>query len=207
MPPQAPNLGPPSGVAGVNVRSTFTPGQTEDAVPSSNSPSLRGGAQIVNSTHALLDDDVIAWFGSFPIRESSRCTDMLSGATFTQAESGEHHGRPATMFIFFDLAVQSEGTFVLRYRVAEMDVHPSQPLLFSTVAECYGEPFKISSAGEHSGRRASESNPVAQHLALHGISVKTLQDEPHGYERVSTPKGPLHSSGAPSATAHISARL
>lgn len=92
--PQAPNLGSPSGVADADVRSTLYLGHTEAALPG-------GGAQTVNPTHALLDDDdVIAWFGSFPIRESSRCTDMLSGATFTQAESGEHRGKPATMFIF-----------------------------------------------------------------------------------------------------------
>ncbi|OJT03302.1 hypothetical protein TRAPUB_6080 [Trametes pubescens] len=219
--PQTRNHSPDPGVAGADIRSTFHPGQNENALPSFNDD-----ARPINSTPALPDSDVIAWSGSFPIHESSKCTDMLSGTTFTQAERGEHRGRPATMFIFSDLAVHSEGTFVLRYRVAEMGVHYSQPRLFSAVAECFGQPFKVLSAGEYSGRRASESTPVAQARLLASLSrayviaVKTLQpedeahtcesfgvDAPSAVRMVSAPKRSIRSSTTPFNTTGIFARL
>lgn len=46
------------------------------------------------------DSDVIAWLGPHPIRESSRCTDMLAGGTVVQAEDVDFGGQEAVVFVF-----------------------------------------------------------------------------------------------------------
>lgn len=44
--------------------------------------------------------DVVAWLGPYPIRESSRCTDMLAGGTVVQAENVDFEGQRAVVFVF-----------------------------------------------------------------------------------------------------------
>lgn len=44
--------------------------------------------------------DVVAWFGSYPIRESDKCSSMLAGATFVQAEIVDYNGKKEAMFVF-----------------------------------------------------------------------------------------------------------
>lgn len=46
------------------------------------------------------DSDVVAWLGPYPIRESSRCTDMLGGGTVVQAENVDFDGQKAVVFVF-----------------------------------------------------------------------------------------------------------
>lgn len=46
------------------------------------------------------DLDVVAWSGPYPIRESSRCTDMLAGGTVVQAENVDFGGQEAVVFVF-----------------------------------------------------------------------------------------------------------
>lgn len=56
----------------------------------------------VREIHSLerTPEDIVAWFGSHPIRESDKCSSMLAGATFVQAEIVDYNGKKEAMFVF-----------------------------------------------------------------------------------------------------------
>ncbi|KAI0634009.1 velvet factor [Trametes polyzona] len=120
-----------------------------------------GWPPVTTDAQGHLDPDIVAFFGDYPIRESSRCTTMLWGSTFTQAEIIEYNGKRVPMFVYSvsrflcpvsisripklaqDLVVKSEGTFILRYRATNVasQMAPAPP--FNVLAECYGGPFRV----------------------------------------------------------------
>ncbi|KAI9056497.1 hypothetical protein FKP32DRAFT_1470746 [Trametes sanguinea] len=107
------------------------------------------------SSRESLEQDIVANYPDFPIRESSKCSNMLSGTTFAHAEVVDIEEKKSAVFVFPDVSVKAEGTFVLRYRMfntlSKVDNPPSIPAL----AECYGGPFKIYSSKEFPGLQAS----------------------------------------------------
>ncbi|PCH37387.1 hypothetical protein WOLCODRAFT_30510, partial [Wolfiporia cocos MD-104 SS10] len=121
------------------------------------------------------DPDAIAHLDGFAIRESTKCTGALAGATFVQSVVLDHKGRRALMFVFSDLAVKLEGSFVLRYRVFDLfskaNGGPGAPVL----AECFGGPFKIYSTKEFPGLRASTD--LTKHLSLYGVRLNLRENE------------------------------
>ncbi|KAI0654037.1 velvet factor-domain-containing protein [Cubamyces menziesii] len=121
-------------------------------IPSSRRPGWGSGFDTQDQNAA---DGVVAWFGSYPIQESSNCTQALAGATFTTAVVIDHDSKPTAMFVFSDLAVQIEGTFVLRYRIfnifSDCAIPPHKPVL----AACYGGPFRVYSTKTFPGLLAS----------------------------------------------------
>ncbi|KAI0774791.1 velvet factor-domain-containing protein [Trametes elegans] len=119
--------------------------------------------------------DIVGWFGSFPILESSKCTTMLSGATFMQAAVLDYKGKKEMMFVFSDLAVKTEGTFVLRYRALDLYSQRTSPPRIPVVAECYGGAFRIYSTKEFPGLRASTE--LTKQLALYGVRVNIRENE------------------------------
>ncbi|KAI0351933.1 hypothetical protein OH77DRAFT_1523819 [Trametes cingulata] len=139
------------------------------------------------------EGDIAAWYGSFAIREDSKCTTMLSGATFMQCSVLDYRGRKAAMFVFsvrvlplplplplaHDLAVKMEGTFVLRYRTLNVFSQRSAPPYVPVLAECFGGPFKIYSTKDFPGLRASTALTKARlpHLALYGVRVNLRESE------------------------------
>ncbi|KAI0657961.1 velvet factor, partial [Cubamyces menziesii] len=135
-------------------------------------PAARHAAELALDVHG---DEVVAWFGAFPIYENSKCTTMLSGATFMQSAVIDYEGKKTAMFVFSDLAVKIEGTFVLRYRAftlfSECAHEPRMPIL----AECFGGPFKIYSTKEFPGLLASTE--LTKRLAMHGVRVN-LRENP-----------------------------
>ncbi|KAI9063880.1 hypothetical protein FKP32DRAFT_1555448, partial [Trametes sanguinea] len=123
------------------------------------------------------DPDIVGWFSDFPIHESSCCTVMLAGATFMEAAIIDYKGKRTAVFVFSDLAVKIEGTFVLRYRAfnifSERSILPRLPGL----AECYGGAFRIYSTKEFPGLKASTELTKARHLALYGVRVN-IREQP-----------------------------
>ncbi|KAI0358194.1 hypothetical protein OH77DRAFT_1397521, partial [Trametes cingulata] len=119
--------------------------------------------------------DIVAWLGPFAIRESAKCTEMLSGGTFVESAAVDYRGKRTAMFVFPDLAVKMEGTFVLRYRVSticsQRESAPHMPVL----AECYGGPFKVYSTKEFPGLRPSTQ--LTKQLSLHGVRVNLRENE------------------------------
>ncbi|KZT64983.1 hypothetical protein DAEQUDRAFT_814600 [Daedalea quercina L-15889] len=121
-----------------------------------------------------LDPDIVAYIGDFAIRESSKRTMDLVGATFVQSSGLEYKGRKALMFVFSDLAVKTEGTFILRYRVFNIFSQASQvdiPIL----AECFGGPFKIYPSKEFPGLRASTD--LTKHISHFGVRLNLRETE------------------------------
>ncbi|KAL7280882.1 hypothetical protein ACG7TL_005826 [Trametes sanguinea] len=150
--------------------------------------------QLANSD----DPDIVGWFSDFPIRESSRCTVMLAGATFIEAAIIDYKGKRTAVFVFSDLAVKMEGTFVLRYRtfnvLSERTIPPRSP----SVAECFGGVFRVYSTKEFPGLKASTEltknvsltdgrssfGVLLQHLALYGVRVN-MREQPRKRRRKS----------------------
>ncbi|OJT12304.1 hypothetical protein TRAPUB_11171 [Trametes pubescens] len=143
--------------------------------------------------------DVVAWFGSHAIRESDKCSSMLAGATFVQAEIVDYNGKKEAMFVFSDLAVKVEGTFVLRYRTMNLTSQTGTSRPFRVLAECFGGPFKVYSTKEFPGLppstaltkvslRSSSRHPRPAHppgqwrpafhlLSMYGIRVNMRENE------------------------------
>ncbi|KZT04936.1 uncharacterized protein LAESUDRAFT_727507 [Laetiporus sulphureus 93-53] len=121
------------------------------------------------------DPDIIAYMGDFAIRESSKCTTALVGATFVQSAVVEFKGKKALMFVFSDLAVKNEGTFLLRYRVFNIYSKACGPTEIPILAECYGGPFKIYSTKEFPGLRASTD--LTKHISFFGVRLNLRENE------------------------------
>ncbi|PCH44071.1 hypothetical protein WOLCODRAFT_26483 [Wolfiporia cocos MD-104 SS10] len=115
------------------------------------------------------DPDVVAYLDGFPIRESAANTGALIGAKFVQTVALEHKGRNALMFVFPDLAVKDEGTFVLRYRVFDLFSLAAGDAGVPVLAECFGGPFRIYSTKDFPGLR--RSTDLTKHLALYGVRL------------------------------------
>ncbi|KAI0666818.1 velvet factor-domain-containing protein [Trametes maxima] len=157
------NVGPPAGGA-----SALLPSGSQGF----------GAARTPYNLHPLddaNDPDIVAWMGKYAIRESSKCTPLLSGATFMQTAVVDHNGKKASVFVFSDLAVRMEGTFVLRYRCFNIYAQRAAFSPVSVLAECYGGPFKIHSTKEFPGLSASTS--LTKHLALYGVRVNLRENE------------------------------
>ncbi|KAI8985584.1 velvet factor-domain-containing protein [Trametes punicea] len=112
---------------------------------------------------------IVAWFGSYPIYEDSKCPALLAGATFVPGSIVEIGKERMLMFVFSDLSVKIEGTFVLRYRVFSLLSGFSHTVYKFSLAECYGGAFKVFSTKDFPGLRASST--LTKHLALHGVRV------------------------------------
>ncbi|KAI0774777.1 velvet factor-domain-containing protein [Trametes elegans] len=105
--------------------------------------------------HTYEDTDTVAYFGDFPIQESSICTNALSGSTFTQSSVIDYNGEKVITFVFSDLSVKMEGTFVLRYRTFNLFSQCPGPTPHPILAECFGGPFEIYSTKAFPGLRPS----------------------------------------------------
>ncbi|KAE9406539.1 hypothetical protein BT96DRAFT_810687 [Gymnopus androsaceus JB14] len=120
-------------------------------------------------------NDVIHWVGNIPITESSKVTDALVGATFVQPQFIDLESKKALIFVFPDLAVKNEGTFLLRYRMFDLfskaegrDDRPIQ-------AECYGGPFRVYSTKEFPGLQASTE--LTKLISRYGVRLNIRETE------------------------------
>ncbi|KAI0825989.1 velvet factor-domain-containing protein [Irpex lacteus] len=137
-------------------------------------------------------EGVVAYLGDFAITEESKCTDALSGACFAQSQSLEYHGRKVLMFVFSDIAVRVEGTFILRYRVFNIYAR-AEGIDIPILAECYGGPFRIYSTKEFPGLRPSTD--LTKHLSMFGVRLNLRETERK--RRRGGPSSEAEGSGAP----------
>ncbi|EIW59782.1 uncharacterized protein TRAVEDRAFT_121592, partial [Trametes versicolor FP-101664 SS1] len=123
-------------------------------------------------TQAVESDDskIVAWFRSFPIYEGSKSSAQLAGSTFVQAELVHYNGKKQVMFVFADLSVKVEGTFILRYRTMNLASPAAAAQPFSILAECYGGPFRVYSTKDFPGLPASTA--LTKLLSFHSIHVE-----------------------------------
>ncbi|KAL4260689.1 Velvet domain superfamily protein [Pleurotus pulmonarius] len=133
-----------------------------DTPPSPHSRSI-GASNIVHS------------IDGFSITEGSKQTHALVGATFVQPATVEYQGRKRLVFVFSDLAVKVEGTFILRYRVFDLFSRPTDSDQLAIQAECYGRQFKVYSTKEFPGLQASTD--LTKHLARWGVRLNIRETE------------------------------
>jgi len=118
--------------------------------------------------------DVVFRLGNHLVTESSKLTPALVGEKFVEPVLIDHMGRKSLIFVFSDLAVQREGTFIFRYRI--FDIFSSitnRPIL----AEVFGGAFKVYSTREFPG--LSPSTEFTKNLTKYGVRV-TMRDSERG---------------------------
>ncbi|KAF8688196.1 hypothetical protein AX14_003508 [Amanita brunnescens Koide BX004] len=119
--------------------------------------------------------DVVHRIKNHLITESSKLTPALVGIKFTEPVLVDYQGKDCLIFVFGDLAVQREGTFVLRYRVFDIlsaaagsDQHP-------ILAECFGGPFRVYLTRDFPGLQASTE--LTKSVARYGVPITTRDIE------------------------------
>ncbi|EMD37273.1 hypothetical protein CERSUDRAFT_113922 [Gelatoporia subvermispora B] len=113
--------------------------------------------------------EVVAYYDDTPIMAASMCTDKLSGTSFRDSTSIDIDGESAIIFVFSDVSVRMEGTFVLRYRVFHIFSQAAGSRPRPVLAECFGEPFKVYSTKDFPGLHASTD--LTKNLSIHGIQT------------------------------------
>ncbi|KDQ58721.1 hypothetical protein JAAARDRAFT_128280 [Jaapia argillacea MUCL 33604] len=110
-------------------------------------------------------------------RENLKCTEALSGTTFTEAVCIEYEGKERLMLIFPDLAVKMIGTFILRYRYFDIFARSesSGPHDLPILAECLGGPFRVFSTKEFPG--LGPSTALTKHITRWGVRANLRDSE------------------------------
>ncbi|KAK2460748.1 hypothetical protein APHAL10511_007218 [Amanita phalloides] len=119
--------------------------------------------------------DVIYHVDGYPLSERSKTTSTLVGATFVQPVALDYRGRRCLMFVFADLAVKTEGYFILRYRVFDIFAKPVDHTERVIQAECYGGIFRVYSTKEFPGLPASTD--LTKQLARWGVKLNIREAE------------------------------
>ncbi|KAF8635672.1 hypothetical protein AX15_000298 [Amanita polypyramis BW_CC] len=119
--------------------------------------------------------DVVHHVDGCPLTEGSKMTSALVGATFVQPVAVDYQGRKSLMFVFADLAVKTEGYFILRYRVFDIFSTPIDHTERAIQAECYGGVFRVYSTKEFPGLQASTE--LTKQLARWGVRLNIREAE------------------------------
>ncbi|KAH6913995.1 velvet factor-domain-containing protein [Coprinopsis sp. MPI-PUGE-AT-0042] len=130
--------------------------------------------------------DVVYRFGSHLITETSKMTPALVGEKFIEPTQVDYKGQKALVFVFSDLAVQREGSFVLRYRVFDIFTRATstQPDDAPFLGEIFGGPFRVYSTREFPG--LEPSTDLTRSLSKYGVRV-TLRDAERKSKKRSAP--------------------
>ncbi|KAJ3820707.1 velvet factor-domain-containing protein [Lentinula raphanica] len=182
-----------SSTAGANISSPisydslgYTPGSSVHNLPltSSMCSSNRPGS----SSQTAYPSDVVHWVdGRYPITESSKMTDALVGSTFVQPQFIDYEGSRTLIFVFSDLAVKSEGKFLLRYRMFDLFSKAEGKEDRVIQAECYGGTFRVYSTKEFPGLRASTD--LTKLISRYGIRLNIRETERKRRSKGSPPEG------------------
>ncbi|KAI0745037.1 velvet factor-domain-containing protein [Earliella scabrosa] len=170
----SPRAGPSSQLA---VSAVYTSPPLRPKPPALTQHRDEGTTHATNtSTRA---NDVIAYYESIPITESSNSTDILAGARTISPVTIEHNQRPTLLFVFNDLAVQEEGTYALAYRIFDIFSKTkdkgSGTERIPIIASCFGGVFRVWSTKSFPG--LSPSTELTKRLALYGALVNVRSDE------------------------------
>ncbi|KAK7062823.1 hypothetical protein VNI00_000318 [Paramarasmius palmivorus] len=109
------------------------------------------------------------------IIEGTQLTNALVGATFVQPTVVDWHGKKTLMFVFADLAVKTEGSFILRYRVFDIFSRAEGTDDLVIQAECYGGPFRVYSTKEFPGLQASTE--LTKLISRYGVRINIRETE------------------------------
>ncbi|KDQ32730.1 hypothetical protein PLEOSDRAFT_1060469 [Pleurotus ostreatus PC15] len=152
-----------------------------------NTPASPHSSRLIGASNIVHNID------GHSITEGSKQTHALVGATFVQPASVEYQGRKCLVFVFSDLAVKVEGTFILRYRVFDLFSRPTESDHLAIQAECYGQRFKVYSTKEFPGLQASTD--LTKHLARWGVRLNIRETERKRGKKDNTSVSPVLSNG------------
>ncbi|KAF5365321.1 hypothetical protein D9758_005438 [Tetrapyrgos nigripes] len=119
--------------------------------------------------------DIVHRVESVPITESSKMTNSLVGSTFVMPTTIEYQGKKTLLFVFSDLAVKSEGYFILRYRMFDLFSRALDMEDLVIQAECYGGMFRVYSTKEFPGLQASTE--LTKNLSRYGVRLNIRETE------------------------------
>ncbi|KAJ7326182.1 velvet factor-domain-containing protein [Mycena albidolilacea] len=114
---------------------------------------------------------------SYGLGEGSppKATNALAGTTFVQVDSIPWKGQTCLLFTFADLAVKTEGYFILQYRFFDLFSRPTGHADQPIQADCCGRPFRIYSSKEVPP--LGKSTELTKHLARYGVRVNVRETE------------------------------
>lgn len=121
------------------------------------------------------DPDVVAHSGDRLVRESLKCTASLVGSKVAAAVCVEYQEKNAFMFVFADISVKVEGTYLLRYRAFDIFAQAHGTNGHPVLAECYGGTFKVYSTKDFPGLHASTD--LTKHLSCRNVRVASRENE------------------------------
>ncbi|KAJ7177840.1 velvet factor-domain-containing protein [Mycena filopes] len=104
-----------------------------------------------------------------------KATTALAGTTFVQVDSIPWKGKTSLLFTFADLAVKTEGYFILQYRFFDLFSRPTGHTEKPIQADCCGVPFRIYSSKEVPP--LGKSTELTKHLARYGVRVNVREQE------------------------------
>ncbi|RDX48111.1 hypothetical protein OH76DRAFT_699952 [Lentinus brumalis] len=177
-----------AGTTHTSVNSNGAPPITPPLRPTTIKPN--SGCLAGTSTHlSNSDDDIVAYYGNYAIRESSNSPEILAGTLVTTPITIAYNNREVLAYAFGDLAVREEGTFLLRYRVFDVFSKSTDDGGLShripVLASCFGGIFKVWSTRDFPG--LSGSTPLTKCLSLYGAPVMIRsQDHRHGRKKQKT---------------------
>ncbi|KAF9814664.1 hypothetical protein IEO21_04959 [Rhodonia placenta] len=125
--------------------------------------------------------DVVAYYGGHALSESSKCTQLLAGTITVAAICIDYKGKKSLMFIFSDLAVRSEGTYMLRYSAYDIFSHVRDTQGHPALAQCFGGPFHIYATKDFPGLHASTD--LTKHLSFYGMRLHAREHQREGKKR------------------------
>jgi len=154
------------------ISSSAARSETETLSSSHPSPHEHQSPEHPNNVES---SDVVHHVDGYPLSEKSKMTSALVGATFVQPVALDYQGRRSLMFVFADLAVKTEGHFILRYRVFDIFSTPIDHTDRVIQAECYGGVFRVYSTKEFPGLPASTE--LTKQLARWGVRLNIREAE------------------------------
>ncbi|KIK61384.1 hypothetical protein GYMLUDRAFT_582036 [Collybiopsis luxurians FD-317 M1] len=152
----------------------YTPGSSVHNLPLTSSSVY--SSRFSHSHHSPpVPSDIVHWCENVPITESSKMTDALVGAKFVQPQFIDYEGTRTLVFVFSDLAVKNEGTFLLRYRSFDLFSRAQGQTDHVIQAECYGGPFRVYSTKEFPGLQASTE--LTKLISRYGVRLNIRETE------------------------------
>lgn len=140
---------------------------------------------------SLPRSDVVAYYGGHALSESSKCTQLIAGTITVAAICIDYKGKKSLMFIFSDLAVRSEGTYMLRYSAYDIFSHVRHTHGHPALAQCFGGPFHIYSTKDFPGLHASTD--LTKHLSFYGMRLHAREHQREGKKRKADDREPRSS--------------
>ncbi|KAI0779949.1 velvet factor-domain-containing protein [Fomes fomentarius] len=118
-------------------------------------------------------DNIVAYYGHYPIRESTISTTILAGTLFATAVVVEQNRRRMLTFVFNDLAVRQEGHYSLRYQIFHIHSKTTddggETYRTPVLVRCFGGVFRIWSTKTFPG--LAPSTTLTKSLSLFGAAV------------------------------------